>query len=117
VVHLSLPDDCASSVAERFTRHLFQDGFAVPSKWFHLAGFSPLSSVVIRDEAHTGGMVTGRLNGRWGRNNNKNNGGIPDAFGQAKWRRKDRVDISWLNPPPQTSRMKFPASNSTGGAP
>src|SRR5262245_19587875 len=42
VVHLSLPTDCAVSMAEIGNRHLFKDGFAVPAKWFHPAGFSAL---------------------------------------------------------------------------
>src|SRR5215470_14074535 len=40
VVHLSLPTDCAVSMAQIRNRPLFQNGFAVPAKWFHPAGFS-----------------------------------------------------------------------------
>jgi hypothetical protein len=28
---------------QRRTPHLFQEGFAVPAKWFHLAGFLAVS--------------------------------------------------------------------------
>jgi len=41
VVHLSLPDACRVPVGERITPRVFQDRFAVPSKWFHSAGFWP----------------------------------------------------------------------------
>src|SRR5215468_2111616 len=39
VVHRSLPTDCAVSMARIRNPPLFQDGFAVPAKWFRPAGF------------------------------------------------------------------------------
>jgi len=61
---------------------VFQDRFAVPSKWFHSAGFWPAFVPDFRDEAHrSGGAATGaaateskNLNG----NNRKEEG---EAFG------------------------------------
>src|SRR5262249_20038742 len=56
VVHQSLPTDCAASMGQRRTLPLFQDGFAVPAKWFRPGGSSALFCRLLGLVRRAGGL-------------------------------------------------------------